>query len=117
MNCFKSIATQEQTIQKSRFIGYTFIGETKHDILRSLQSIAKEHPHGSHLAFAYQLKTNHGFEPYYSDAGEPSGTAGKPLLQLIDAHQIVSGGIGVIRYYGGINLATLIPSLAQIFSR
>jgi uncharacterized YigZ family protein len=106
MNCFKSISTQEQTIQKSRFIGYTFIGETKQDILRALQSITKEHPHASHLAFAYQLKTEHGFEPYYSDAGEPSGTAGKPLLQLIDAHQIVGGGIGVIRYYGGINLGT-----------
>lgn len=106
MNCFKSISIQEQTIQKSRFIGYTFIGETKQDILRVLQSIAKEHLHASHLAFAYQLKSEQGFEPYYSDAGEPSGTAGKPLLQLIDAHQIVSGGIGVIRYYGGINLGT-----------
>ena len=104
MNCFKSISIQEQTIQKSRFIGYTFIGDTKQDILRALQSIAKEHPHASHLAFAYQLKSEHGFEPYYSDAGEPSGTAGKPLLQLIDAHQIVGGGIGVIRYYGGVNL-------------
>ena len=106
MNCFKSISIQEQTIQKSRFVGYTFIGETKQDILRALQSIAKEHPHASHLAFAYQLKSEHGFEPYYSDAGEPSGTAGKPLLQLIDAHQIVGGGIGVIRYYGGVNLGT-----------
>ena len=106
MNCFKSISIQEQTIQKSRFIGYTFIGETKQDVLRALQSIAKEHPHASHLAFAYQLKSEHGFEPYYSDAGEPSGTAGKPLLQLIDAHQIAGGGIGVIRYYGGVNLGT-----------
>lgn len=106
MNCFKSISIQEQTIQKSRFIGYTFIGETKQEILRTLQWITKEHPHASHLAFAYQLKSEYGFEPYYSDAGEPSGTAGKPLLQLIDAHQIVSGGIGVIRYYGGINLGT-----------
>ena len=106
MNCFKSISIQEQTIQKSRFIGYTFIGETKQDILRALQSIANEHPHASHLAFAYQLKSEHGFEPYYSDAGEPSGTAGKPLLQLIDAHQIIGGGIGVIRYYGGVNLGT-----------
>jgi uncharacterized YigZ family protein len=106
MNCFKSISIQEQTIQKSRFIGYTFIGETKQDVLRALQSIAKEHPHASHLAFAYQLKSEHGFEPYYSDAGEPSGTAGKPLLQLIDAHQIVGGGIGIIRYYGGVNLGT-----------
>ena len=106
MNCFKSISIQEQTIQKSRFIGYTFTGETKQDILRALQSIANEHPHASHLAFAYQLKSEHGFEPYYSDAGEPSGTAGKPLLQLIDAHQIIGGGIGVIRYYGGVNLGT-----------
>jgi uncharacterized YigZ family protein len=106
MNCFKSISVQEQTIQKSRFIGYTFVGDTKQDILRALQSIAKEHPHASHLAFAYQLKSEHGFEPYYSDAGEPSGTAGKPLLQLIDAHQIIGGGIGVIRYYGGVNLGT-----------
>ena len=106
MNCFKSISIQEQTIQKSRFIGYTFTGETKQDIFRQLQLIAKEHPHASHLAYAYQLKSEHGFGPYYSDAGEPSGTAGKPLLQLIDAHQIVGGGIGVIRYYGGINLGT-----------
>lgn len=106
MNCFKSVSSQEQTIQKSRFIGYSFIGETKQDILHALQLIAKEHPHASHLAFAYQLKTNYGFEPYWSDAGEPSGTAGKPLLQLIDSHQIVGGGIGVIRYYGGINLGT-----------
>jgi uncharacterized YigZ family protein len=106
MNCFKSISIQEQTIQKSRFIGYTFVGDTKQDILRALQSIAKEHPQASHLAFAYQVKSEHGFEPYYSDAGEPSGTAGKPLLQLIDAHQIIGGGIGVIRYYGGVNLGT-----------
>jgi len=106
MNCFKSISIQEQTIQKSRFIGYTFIAETKQVTLRVLQSIAKEHPHASHLAFAYRIKSENGFEPYYSDAGEPSGTAGKPLLQLINAHQIVSGGIGVIRYYGGINLGT-----------
>lgn len=106
MNCFKSISIQEQTIQKSRFIGYTFVGDTKQDILRALQLIAKEHPQASHLAFAYQLKSEHGFEPYYSDAGEPSGTAGKPLLQLIDAHQIIGGGIGVIRYYGGVNLGT-----------
>ena len=106
MNCFKSVSSQEQTIQKSRFIGYSFIGETKQDILHALQLIAKEHPHASHLAFAYQLKTNYGFEPYWSDAGEPSGTAGKPLLQLIDSQQIVGGGIGVIRYYGGINLGT-----------
>lgn len=106
MNCFKQIARDEQIIQKSRFIGYTFIGETKQDILQALQLITKEHPQASHLAFAYQIKTEHGFEPYYSDAGEPSGTAGKPLLQLIDAHQIVGGGIGVVRYYGGINLGT-----------
>lgn len=106
MNCFKQIARDEQIIQKSRFIGYTFIGETKQDILQALQLITKEHPQASHLAFAYQIKTEHGFEPYYSDAGEPSGTAGKPLLQLIDTHQIVGGGIGVVRYYGGINLGT-----------
>lgn len=106
MNCFKSTSMQEQTIQKSRFIGYTFIGEIKEDITRALQLIAKEHSNTSHLAFAYQLKPDYGFKLYYSDAGEPSGTAGKPLLQLIDAHQIVGGGIGVVRYYGGINLGT-----------
>ena len=106
MNCFKSISIQEQTIQKSRFIGYTFIGETKQDILRALQSIAKEHPHASHLAFAYQLKSEHGFEPYYSDAGEPSGTAGKPILQFLEGRDLINVCVGVIRYYGGINLGT-----------
>lgn len=42
--------------------------------------------------------------PRFSDAGEPSGTAGKPVLQMLEGQKLINVAVGVIRYYGGINL-------------
>lgn len=42
----------------------------------------------------------------FSDAGEPSGTAGAPLLKLIESRELINIGLAVIRYYGGVNLGT-----------
>lgn len=47
-----------------------------------------------------------GIIPRFSDAGEPSGTAGKPILQMLEGRDLVNVAVGVIRYYGGINLGT-----------
>lgn len=72
-----------------------------------LRTFAHQHPHASHLAFAYQLKNpSGGVVQRMNDAGEPAGTAGRPILQPIEGMGVVNVCVGVIRYYGGINLGT-----------
>jgi uncharacterized YigZ family protein len=58
------------------------------------------------LVYAFRLKTEQGIVPRFSDAGEPSGTAGMPVLKLIEGRDLINVCIAVIRYYGGINLGT-----------
>lgn len=96
----------EQTISKSRFIAYADYCEDEQTVGVFLRKIANAHAGASHLAYAYRLKTAHGIVQRFSDAGEPSGTAGKPVLQLIEGRDLINVGIGIIRYYGGINLGT-----------
>ena len=59
-----------------------------------------------HLAYAYRIKTLNGIVPRFSDAGEPSGTAEKPILQILEGRELINVCIGVVRYYGGIDLGT-----------
>ena len=68
--------------------------------------MAAQHQNAHHLAYAFRIKTADGIIPRFSDAGEPSGTAGKPILQMLEGQQLIQVCVGVIRYYGGINLGT-----------
>jgi uncharacterized YigZ family protein len=88
----------EQTITKSRFVGVAAL----------LRRLAGEHAHAHHLAFAYRVQNpqGQGFVQRFHDAGEPSGTAGKSIMQHIEGRDLVNVCIAVVRYYGGINLGT-----------
>lgn len=99
-------AGAEQTIQKSRFIAQAKCCETEREVAIFLRTMASQHPTAHHLAYAYRIKTAEGIIPRFSDAGEPSGTAGKPILQILDGQQYINVCVVVIRYYGGINLGT-----------
>lgn len=96
----------DQTINKSRFIGIAEYCASEREVALFLSKFASQHQHASHLAFAYQLKTPGGIVQRMNDAGEPSGTAGRPILQPIEGMKLVNVCVGVIRYYGGINLGT-----------
>lgn len=96
----------EQTINKSRFVALAAYCESEKAAVQILRKLASEHPHAHHLAFAYQLKTPDGLVQRMNDAGEPSGTAGRPILQHIEGQHLINVCVGVIRYYGGINLGT-----------
>lgn len=96
----------EQTINKSRFVAFAAHCANEREVVQMLRKLASEHPHAHHLAFAYQLKTPDGLVQRMNDAGEPSGTAGRPILQHIEGQQLLNVCVGVIRYYGGINLGT-----------
>ena len=104
----------ELTINKSKFFGYSVTALTKKDFLERVQSIRKIHSSASHIVFAFQVKKN-TIEPHFSDDREPSGTAGKPLLNILESRQIINSGIVVARYYGGINLGA--GGLARAYSQ
>ncbi len=98
----------EQTINKSRFVAFAETCEDERAVVAMLRRIASAHPHAHHLAFAYRLKNPEGpgYLQRFHDAGEPSGTAGKPILQYLEGRDLVNACVAVVRYYGGINLGT-----------
>jgi uncharacterized YigZ family protein len=101
----------EQTITKSRFLSWAAQCESEQQVGAFLRAIAAQHQSASHLAYAFRIKTvdglgNHMIVPRFSDAGEPSGTAGKPILQMLEGRDLINVAVGVIRYYGGVNLGT-----------
>lgn len=96
----------EQTIQKSRFYAFAGHCQTEREVALFLRQAAAQHQNAHHLAYAFRIKTIDGVIPRFSDAGEPSGTAGKPVLQMLEGRDLINVAVGVIRYYGGINLGT-----------
>lgn len=96
----------EQTITKSRFLAMAMPCADEREVGAALRAFAAQHPTAHHLAYAFRLKTAHGIVPRFSDAGEPSGTAGMPVLKLIEGRDLINVCVAVIRYYGGINLGT-----------
>ena len=96
----------EQTINKSRFYAAASYCETEREVGAFLRALAAQHQNAHHLVYAFRVKTVDGIIPRFSDAGEPSGTAGKPILQILEGQQLIQVCVGVIRYYGGINLGT-----------
>jgi len=96
----------EQTITKSHFIAMAIQCATEREIGAALRAFAAQHQNAHHLAYAFRIKTEQGIVPRFSDAGEPSGTAGMPVLKLIEGRDLINVCVAVIRYYGGINLGT-----------
>lgn len=96
----------DQTVNKSRFIALAEYCADERAIAIMLRGMATEHAHAHHLAYAFRVKTQQGLVQRFHDAGEPSGTAGKPILQHLEGRDLVNVCVGVIRYYGGINLGT-----------
>jgi len=96
--------TAEQVINKSKFLAWATYCQSEQEVGAFLRAIASQHQNASHLAYAFRIQTPDGVVPRFSDAGEPSGTAGMPIMQRIEGLGLTNICIGVIRYYGGVNL-------------
>ena len=96
----------EQTINKSRFIAVAEYCADERAVGLCLRRLAGAHSSAHHLAFAFRVKTEQGIVQRFHDAGEPSGTAGKPVLQFLEGRDLINACVAVVRYYGGINLGT-----------
>lgn len=106
MQTIQTVGVAEQTVNKSKFLAWAANCKTETEVGSFLRAISAQHQTAHHLAYAFRINTVEGIIPRFSDAGEPSGTAGKPILQMLEGQQLINVCVGVIRYYGGVNLGT-----------
>lgn len=109
----KAYAEDEFVEKKSRFIGCIQPVETVEEAERFLASVRKKHPEAGHHVYAYVLKD--GLTRRCSDDGEPQGTGGVPVLDVIQKEGIVGVCIVVTRYFGGILLG--VGGLTRAYSK
>ena len=99
--------------KKSRFIGYAMPVETAEEAESFIASIRKKNPDARHNVFAYVLKD--GLTRRCSDDGEPQGTGGVPMLDVILKEEIVGVCVVVTRYFGGVLLG--VGGLARAYGK
>lgn len=98
-------AAAELVEKKSRFIGYAAPVADEAAALAFVQEIKARHRDATHNCYAYQAGDNDQFQRS-SDDGEPSGTAGRPILEVIRGRGLKNTAVVVTRYFGGILLGT-----------
>lgn len=104
MYCITAQFVTEQILKKSQFIGIAIPCDNEKQILLAIKGLASQYADASHIAYAYRIKQDNGLTYRFHDAGEPTGTAGKPIFQHIEGKNLVNILVVVIRYYGGIKL-------------
>lgn len=116
MRCYKTVkraASSEFTEKKSRFISYISPVENEKEAIAFVESIKKKHPDARHNVYAYTVRENNITR--FSDDGEPSGTAGMPVLDAVRKQDITDAAVVVTRYFGGILLGG--GGLVRAYSR
>lgn len=93
------------TEKRSKFYAFAHHVETADDVKQLQQKYKKQYYDARHICYAYRLKSD-GSEFRANDDGEPSGTAGKPILGALLSQELTQTVVFVIRYYGGVNLGT-----------
>lgn len=92
--------SSELDIRKSRFIAYAIPVADRDAAMQELRRLRDEHPSATHVCWALLAGGHSGM----SDDGEPSGTAGRPILEVVRHHDLEGILAAVVRYYGGVKL-------------
>ncbi|NLK99162.1 MAG: YigZ family protein [Clostridiales bacterium] len=95
----------EIVMKKSRFIATVSLADTEEDALSFIDDLKKKYWDATHNCYAYIIGTNNK-TMRYSDDGEPSQTAGKPMLDVLLAKELTNIVVVVTRYFGGTLLGT-----------
>ena len=108
----KLLSTNEIIEKKSKFYGFLLSCEKEEEIKEFLISLKKEHKKATHFCYACRMTTP--FCERAVDDGEPSGTAGRPILSVMQKKDVQNACIIVVRYFGGIKLGA--GGLARAYS-
>lgn len=110
MNFTKNIEIIEK---KSKFYGYLLQCSTEQEIKECLTLLKKEHKKATHICWACRLKNP--FCEKAVDDGEPSGTAGRPILSVLQKKNVENVCVFVVRYFGGVKLGA--GGLVRIYAK
>jgi uncharacterized YigZ family protein len=94
----------EQLIKKSRFIGLLYPCDSETQAIGLLKQCHAQHPNATHIVYAYRIQATDGLICRFHDAGEPGGTAGKPMFAHLEGRQLQNALAVAIRYFGGVKL-------------
>ena len=106
MKTIKNNVNAEITVKKSKFIANIFFVSSEEEAKTIIENINKKYHDARHNCYAYIIDEKCMHTERFSDNGEPSGTAGAPILDVLknkDLHNII---VIVTRYFGGILLGT-----------
>jgi uncharacterized YigZ family protein len=95
-------------------MGYLFPAESEEDFQNELDQLKSKYPDATHHCWAWRLNPAQPKE-FSSDDGEPSGTAGLPILNHLKSFEVINAGIVIVRYYGGTKLGK--PGLIEAYGR
>jgi uncharacterized YigZ family protein len=101
-----ALAEFRQKIDRSEFLGIAFRVADDEAFFTELASLTKRYYDATHLCWAFRLFANGDVRARSADAGEPSGTAGKPILSAIEGADLHDVAVVVVRWYGGVKLGT-----------
>jgi uncharacterized YigZ family protein len=99
----------------SRFFGFAACASSAAEAEAFLARLSREHHDATHVAFAWSIGRGPSASRRASDAGEPAGTAGRPILGALDGAGLDDAVAAVVRYYGGTKLGT--GGLARAYRR
>lgn len=112
---YLTLATESQAEFKdrgSKFLAFAYPILDVDDVKKSVKKLKEIHPKAVHFCFAYRLGID-GNNYRANDDGEPSGSAGKPILAQIDSAGLTNVCVIVVRYWGGVLLG--VPGLIQAY--
>ena len=106
LKTIKENTSAEIVEKKSKFIANLFYVQSQEEVEEKIKEIKKKYYDARHNCYAYSIMTDKGIINKMSDDGEPSGTAGNPMLSILLKKELVNVLVIVTRYFGGILLGT-----------
>ncbi len=114
MNCIlKGELVVNKKIKRSEFITHLFCVDSVDAVKQRVRQVARQHKNASHNCWAYIVGES-GEVSHFSDDGEPSGTAGKPMMGALLVRCLTNVCVVVTRYFGGVKLG--VPGLIDAYS-
>jgi len=106
LKTIKENTSAEIIEKKSKFIANVYYIQSEEEAEEIIKQIRKQYHDAKHHCYAYSIMTKNGIKNKMSDDGEPSGTAGMPMLNILVKRELVNVLVIVTRYFGGILLGT-----------
>jgi len=103
LRTIKNITTESFRDRGSKFLGYLFPAGSVKEFEKELNKIKSKYPDATHHCYAWRINPNK-IEEFTQDDGEPSGSAGLPILNQLKSFELLNCGCVVVRYFGGTKL-------------